>query len=139
LSKAKCCSKDNKNIKNLYPKFDNKSVWRYTNGIVNNKELEMSKLTEYTLEIYKADKRVKKADRYGKSKPGLRFYEVMDFAPVTKDYIETVAEQKRKLGFVVEVFETYITRKNLIGGKEFQERYDTPYYCSPSSESYYSM
>jgi hypothetical protein len=138
LSKANCCIKDNKNTKNIHPKFDNKSVWRYTNGIVNNKELEMSKLTEYTLEIYKADKRVKKADRYGKSKPGLRFYEVMDFAPVTKDYIEIVAEQKRKLGFVVEVFETYVTRKNLIGGKEFQERYDTPYYCSPSSETYWS-
>jgi len=139
LSKAKCCSNDNKNIKNLHPKFDNKSVWRYTNGIVNNKELEMSKLTEYTLELYKADKRIKRDERYGKNKVGLRFYEVMDFAPVTKDYIETVAEQKRKLGFVVEVFETYITRKNLVGGKEFQERYDTPYYCSPSSESYWSM
>ena len=98
----------------------------------------MSKMTEYTLEIYKADKRVKKADRYGKSKPGLRFYQVMDFDPVTKDYIETVAEQKRKLGFVVEVFETYITRKNLIGGKKYQERYDTPYYCSPSSETFWS-
>jgi len=24
-------------------------------------------------------------------------------------------------------------------GAEFQERYDTPYYCSPSSETYYSM
>ncbi len=118
---------------------DNKSIWAYTNGIVNNKERKMSKLTEYTLEIYKADKRVKKADRYGKSKPGLRFYTAIDFAECTKDYIETVAEQKRELGFVVEVFETYVTRKNLIGGKEFQERYDTPYYCSPSSETYWSM
>jgi hypothetical protein len=99
----------------------------------------MSKLTEYTLELYKADKRIKRDERYGKNKVGLRFYEVMDFAPVTKDYIETVAEQKRKLGFVVKVFETYVTRKNLVGGKEFQERYDTPYYCSPSSESYWSM
>ena len=99
----------------------------------------MSKLTEYTLEIYKADKRVKKADRSSKSKPGLRFYTAIDFAECTKDYIETVAEQKRELGFVVEVFETYVIRKNLIGGKEFQERYDTPYFCSPSSESYWSM
>jgi len=23
--------------------------------------------------------------------------------------------------------------------KEFEERYDTPYYCSPSSETYWSM
>ena len=99
----------------------------------------MGKLTEYTLEIYKADKRVKKADRYGKNKVGLRFVEAMDFAESTRDYIEIVAEQKRKLGFVVEVFETYVTRKNLIGGKEYLERYDTPYYCSPSSETYWSM
>jgi hypothetical protein len=62
----------------------------------------------------------------------------MDFDPVTKDYIETVAEQKRKLGFVVEVFETFVTRKNMMSGKEYQERYDTPYYCSPSSETFWS-
>ena len=57
----------------------------------------------------------------------------------TKDFIETVAEAKRKLGFVVYVYETYVTRKSLMNGVEFQERYDTPYYCSPSSESYWSM
>jgi hypothetical protein len=118
---------------------DNKSIWAYNNGIVNNKERKMSKLTEYTLEIYKADKRVKKADRYGKSKPGLRFYTAIDFAECTKDYIEIVAEQKRELGFVVEVFETFVTRNNLQSGKTFQERYDTPYFCSPSSETYWSM
>jgi hypothetical protein len=90
----------------------------------------MSALTEYTLEIYKADKRTKE---------GRRRVETIDFAPSTRDYIETVVEQKRKLGFIVELFETYVTRKNLMGGKEYQERYDTPRYCSPSSESYWSM
>ena len=90
----------------------------------------MSALTEYTLEIYKADKRTKE---------GRRLVAKQDFAPSTRDYIETVVEQKRKLGFIVELFETYVTRKNLMGGKEYQERYDTPRYCSPSSESYWSM
>ena len=99
----------------------------------------MSKLTAYSVEIYKKDRRIKRDDRYGKSKTGLRFVEVLDFDPVTKDYIGTVAEAYRKDGFVVEVFETFVTRQNLIGGREFQERYDTPYYCSPSSESYWSM
>jgi ABC-type uncharacterized transport system ATPase component len=47
LSKAKCYTKDNKNTKNLYPKLDNKSVWRYTNGIVNNKEIQMFQVTHY--------------------------------------------------------------------------------------------
>ena len=89
----------------------------------------MSALTEYTLEIYKSDKRTKE---------GRRLVEKLEFAPSTKDYIGTVAEQKRKLGLIVEVFETYVTRKSAMDGREFQERYDTPYYCSPRSESYWS-
>ena len=95
------------------------------------KGLKMSDLKEYTLEIWKKDRRFKDLGR--------RLYAKQDFAPSTKDYIEAVAEAKRKLGFVVYVYETYVTRKNLMGGREFQERYDTPYYCSPSSESYWSM
>jgi hypothetical protein len=90
----------------------------------------MSKQVEYTLEIYKIDKRTKE---------GKRLYAKQDFAPSTKDYINIVAENKRKLGFIVEVFETYVVEKNLMTGKEFKERYDTPYFCSPSSESFWSM
>ena len=90
----------------------------------------MSALTAYTLEIYKQDKRTKE---------GKRLIAKQDFAPSTKDYINAVVEGKRKLGLIVEVFETYVTRKNIMGGRDFQERYDTPYYCSPSSESYWSM
>ena len=90
----------------------------------------MSALVEYTLEIYKADKRTKE---------GRRLYAKEDFAPSTKDYIQAVADGKRKLGFIVEVYETFVTRKNLQSGREFQERYDTPYFCSPSSESFWSM
>ena len=90
----------------------------------------MSAMTEYTLEIYKSDKRTKE---------GRRLVAKEDFAPTTEAYISAVADGKRKLGFIVEVFETYVTKKNLMGGKEFKERYDTPYYCSPSSESYWSM
>ena len=90
----------------------------------------MSALIEYTLEIYKADRR---------KLNGRRLVTVEAFAPSTKDYISVVAENKRKLGFIVEVFETYVTRKNAMTGKEYQERYDTPYHCSPSSESFWSM
>jgi hypothetical protein len=90
----------------------------------------MSALTEYTLEIYKIDKRTKN---------GRRPVAVEDFAPVTRDYIETVAAQKRKLGLIVEVFETYVTCKSAMDGREFRERYDTPYYCSPRSETFWSM
>jgi len=90
----------------------------------------MSALTEYTLEIYKADKRTKE---------GRRLYAKQDFAPSTKDYISAVAESKRKLGFIVEVFETFVVQKNLMTGTTFKERYDTPYFCSPSRESFWSM
>lgn len=90
----------------------------------------MSKMVEYTLEVYKTDRRTKE---------GRRLVDTIDFAPSTRDYIETVVQSKQKQGFVVEVFETYVTRKNVMTGVEFQERYDTPYHCSPSSESFWSM
>ena len=90
----------------------------------------MSSLKEYTLEIYKTDKRTKE---------GRRLVEVRDFAASTDAAIKSVADAMRENGFVVEVFATYVTTRNLMTGKEFQERYDTPYFCSPSSESYWSM
>jgi hypothetical protein len=98
----------------------------------------MSTLTEYTFEIYKKDARIKKDERYGRNKKGLRFVEVKDFAPVTRDYIEALADDFRKEGLVVHVYETFVSRKNMMSGKEYQERYDTPYYCSPSSETFWS-
>jgi hypothetical protein len=90
----------------------------------------MSKLTAYTLEFYKADRRVKE---------GRRLVEKRDFDPVTRDYIDTVVERLQTKGITIELHETFVIKKNLIGGKEFTERYDTPHYCSPSSESYWSM
>lgn len=99
----------------------------------------MSKLTAYTLEIYKADRRIKKDARRGKDKVGLRFVEAKDFVPVTADFIRYAAEGIRQMGYVVEVHETFVTRTNMMSGQEMQERYDTPSYCSPSSESYWSM
>jgi hypothetical protein len=32
-----------------------------------------------------------------------------------------------------------VERVNLMSGKKFMERKDTPYFCSPSSETYWSM
>lgn len=90
----------------------------------------MSELTEYTLEIYKADRRTKE---------GRRLVTKEDFAPTTKAHIKTVAESKGKLGFIVEIRETWATKRNMMSGQTYRERYDTPYYCSPSSETYWSM
>jgi phosphotransacetylase len=90
----------------------------------------MSKLTAYTLEVYKEDRRIK---------GGYRLVEKRDFDPVTEDYIETVVEKLMGQGYLVKQFETFVTKTNLMGGKEFTERYDTPHFCSPASESYWSM
>jgi hypothetical protein len=90
----------------------------------------MSVLTEYTLELYKADKRTKE---------GRRLYSKQDFAPSTRAYIKAVIESKTKLGFIVEAHETWVTKRNMMSGKTYQERYDTPYVCSPSNETYWSM
>jgi hypothetical protein len=89
----------------------------------------MSQMKEYTLEIYKADKRTKK---------GRRLVEVQEFT-ATDAGIKTLADAIRESGFIVEVFATYVTTRNAMTGKQFQERYDTPYFCSARSESYWSM
>lgn len=86
----------------------------------------------FTAEIFKSDKR---------KKAGERQVAKIDFEVTNKQSLaEALAKDwPEKKGFRFEIFETYVTRKNMMSGKEFQERYDTPYYCSPSSESYWSM
>ena len=111
-------------------KVDQKCPICYTIIIVKIKEQTMSKLTAYTVEIYRADRRVK---------AGQRLVEKRDFDPVTRDYIDTVVEKLQTKGITIKLHETFVTKNNLMGGKEFTERYDTPYYCSPASESYWSM
>ena len=69
----------------------------------------MSDTKEYTLEIYKTDRRMKE---------GRRLIAKQEFDPVTQDYIRYAADAKRNLGFDVEIFETWITKKNLLSGKE---------------------
>lgn len=90
----------------------------------------MSKLTAYTLEIYKADRR---------RREGRRLVEKRDFERIQLGYVQAVARTYEDDGFETEIHETYVTRKNLVGGREFTERYDTPRFCSPASESYWSM
>ena len=86
----------------------------------------------YTLEVYKADRR---------KKSGERLVEKIDYDTLTREEILGVVRvcYPSNKGFRTEIHETYVTRTSLVGGKEFQERYDTPYYCSPSSETYWSM
>jgi len=86
----------------------------------------------YTVEIYKKDARTKK---------GERLVSKIDYEVTEKSMLEhTVKNTYRQLhGFRYEIHETMVTRTNMMGGAEYQERYDTPRYCSPSSEAYWSM
>ena len=89
----------------------------------------------YTLIVYKKDRR---------TKSGEMLVGTYDYAGwsgnAMMDEIKHLhgsglyPRDKYRLDFV----ETWVTRKNAMTGEEFQERYDTPYYCSPSSESFWS-
>ena len=62
----------------------------------------------YTAEVYKASKRIK----------------------------QTEGRYFNKAYFIINVFETYVERMNIVLGKLYKERYDTPNFFSPSFVSY---
>ena len=84
----------------------------------------------YTVEIYKTDRRTKAGERLVLKKD----YDTDNRSTLEKTVKDSLQKNER-----YEIHETWVTRTSLMGGKEFQERYDTPYYCSPSSETYWSM
>ena len=86
----------------------------------------------YTVEVYKQDRRTKSGVR----KVLTRDHTDIDLKTLRHLYRTTWLASD---GYRCEFHETYVTRTNLQTGKEFKERYDTPYYCSPSSETYWSM
>jgi hypothetical protein len=87
---------------------------------------------EYTVEIFKRDAR---------TKTGERLYKKEDISVSTtrltvERYYQLIYPTRS--GYRVRLFETQVTRKNLLTGQEFTERYDTPYFASPASESFWS-
>ena len=87
---------------------------------------------EYTVEVFKQDAR---------KKAGERLFAKVDLESADRMVLEfrCALDYPESKGFRYTIHETYVTRRNLMDGKEFTERYDTPVYCSPSSESYWSM
>jgi len=85
----------------------------------------------YTVEVYKEDRRTKKGERLVRK---------VDHSTPDLDSLKHVYETTyfRKDGYRVEYHKTMVERKNLLSGLPFLERYDTPYYCSPRSETYWS-
>ena len=88
----------------------------------------------YTLELYKTDAR---------TKTGERLVEKRDGCGAMGSPLQAVKLHYAKMypapQWRVEIHETMVPSRNMMNGKEFKERYDTPYYCSPSSETYWSM
>ena len=89
----------------------------------------------YTIEIYKTDKRTKMGQRL----VGKYDYDRKDRASMEREVQALYPTYKTKDGYIFNIIETMVTRTNAMSGKTFQERYDTPYYCSASSEPYWSM
>ena len=89
---------------------------------------------QYTMEIYKTDRRKKSGERLC----GKYEYDRPDLESMQREVRELRALYPEQQGYRFEIRETMVTRKNLMTGKEFQERYDQPYHCSPASESYWS-
>lgn len=86
----------------------------------------------YTVIVYKKDKRTKSGERQVLYK---------DYDTDNLSMLEHTVKHTWRVsqGFRYEIHQTMVTRTNLMGGAEYQERFDTPRYCSPSSEAYWSM
>ena len=89
---------------------------------------------DYTIRVNKLDRRRKSGDVV---------VETINYTSVTEDYMLAKLAvmrntQYREPKYTLEMLETYVTRVNLISGKEYQERWDTPISCSPASETYWS-
>lgn len=86
----------------------------------------------FTVEIFKADKRTKSGERRVLKQ---------DYDTDNRSMLEHSVKHtwRASQGYRYEIHETMVTRKSMMTGAEYQERYDTPRSCSPSSELYWSM
>jgi hypothetical protein len=85
----------------------------------------------YTVEVYKKDRRTKKGERLVRKTDHV----TCDLSALEHVYKHTYFPSH---GYRYEIHETMVSRRSALDGTVFQERYDTPYACSPSSEAYWS-
>ena len=91
---------------------------------------------DWTVAVYKADKRCKAGERFVAKYP----FSGMDRATVERELRELTAQlYPKKDGWRFDVQERYMTVKNLMTGKDVQIEADTPWCCNPASETYWSM
>ena len=91
---------------------------------------------DYTMYIYKLDKRTKSGERLvsttvwtGRTEAGME----REVKELLMSGLYNVAQYR------FEYFPTMVTVKNLMTGKDIQIDRDTPWCCNPASESYWSM
>ena len=91
---------------------------------------------KYTFLYHKKDLRAKDGER--------TVYEMdFDIEPELLNQVvdftnDQLASLKRFNNVRLEVFETMVNRKNYMTGEYFKERWDTPFFASASSESFWS-
>jgi hypothetical protein len=95
----------------------------------------MSK-TNYTMYIYKADRRTKSGERLVST----TVWQHRDEAEMRREVRELQYElYPARLGFRFEFHPTMRTVKNLMTGRDIEIDRDTPWSCNPASETYWSM
>lgn len=88
----------------------------------------------YTLEVYKKDGRVKGGERLVLKKD----YEQSSGNSMMDEVKYLHDTQYPRDRYRLDFFQTWVQRQNAATGEYFWERYDVPYTCSPSSETYWS-
>lgn len=89
----------------------------------------------YTMYIYKTDRRTKSGERLVYT----FVLENRDDAGMLRESRELFDVYPPREGYRFEWFPTMKTVKNLMSGKDIQIPHDTPRSCDPSSELYWSM
>ena len=84
-----------------------------------------------TVELYKQDRRTRNGERLVRK---------VDHSTADSGALHEVYSKKypSNQGYRFHVYATYVTSRNALTGETFEERYDTPYYASPRSETFWS-
>ena len=90
---------------------------------------------DYTLYIYKKDKRTKSGERLVST----TVWPDMDKDTMYRTTVELNPLYPSAFGYRFEYVPKMVTVKNLMTGVEVQIEHDTPWCCNPASETYWSM
>lgn len=90
---------------------------------------------DYTLYVYKSDRRVKS----GKRIVSTTIWRDRDEAGMKRECQELSNTYPVNQGYLIEFHPTKKTVKSLMTGEDVQIHRDTPWCCNPASETYWSM